>query len=132
MIRVPALDVGRVLPHQLDDLVEGGVVEPVDLVVLGRDLAGLDRVRFDQRPQDAVDEDRRALGHLGQVDVSLERRLGRELDDRLGDRCGVVAHPLELVGHVVEGEEVAQVARDRLLGRDRRPRSDARRRAGPR
>ena len=40
MIRVPALDVGRVLPHQLDDLVERRVVEPVDLVVLDRDLAG--------------------------------------------------------------------------------------------
>ena len=39
--------------------------------------------------------------------------------DRLGDRCGVVAHPFQLVRHVVQGEEVAQVARDRLLGRDR-------------
>ena len=31
----------------------------------------------------------------------------------------MVAHPLELVGDVVERQQVAQVARDRLLGRDR-------------
>ena len=30
----------------------------------------------------------------------------------------MVADPLELVGHVVEGQQVAQVAGDRLLGRD--------------
>ena len=30
----------------------------------------------------------------------------------------MIAHPLELVGDVVEGEQVAQVAGDRLLGRD--------------
>ena len=31
----------------------------------------------------------------------------------------MVAHALELVGHVVEGQQVAQVAGDRLLRRDR-------------
>ena len=31
----------------------------------------------------------------------------------------MVAHPLELVGDVVERQQVAQVACDRLLGRDR-------------
>jgi hypothetical protein len=36
----------------------------------------------------------------------------------LGDRRGVVAHPLELVGHVVEREQEAQVAGHRLLGGD--------------
>ena len=66
-----------------------------------------------------MDEDGRQLGHLGQVDVVLERRLRRELDDRFGNRGGVVAHPLELVGDMVERQEVAQVAGDRLLGGDR-------------
>ena len=60
MIRVPRSTLAGILSHQLDDLVEGGVVEPVDLVVLDRDLAGLDRVRVDQRSQDAVDQRRAA------------------------------------------------------------------------
>ena len=61
------------------------MVEPIDLVVLDGDLAGLDRVGVDQRAQDAVDEDAARSGHLGQMDVALERRLGGQLDDRLGD-----------------------------------------------
>ena len=85
-----------------------------------RDLAGGDRVGVDQRAQDAVDQDGRALGHLGQLHVAGERRLGRELDDLLRDRRGVVADPLELVGHMVERQQVAQVTCDRLLGGDRR------------
>ena len=40
MIRVPRSTLAGSCAHQLDDLVEGGVVEPVDLVVLDRDLAG--------------------------------------------------------------------------------------------
>ncbi len=121
-IRVPRSTLAGSARISSTTVVEGGVVQPVDLVVLDGDLAGLDRVRLDQRPQDAVDEDGRPLGHLGQVDVALERRLGRELEDLLGDRRGVVAHALQLVRHVVQGEQVAQVARDRLLGRDRRRR----------
>ena len=65
----PALDVGRIGAHELDDLVEGRVVQPVDLVVLDGDLAGRDGVDVDERAQDAVDEDGAALGHLRQVDV---------------------------------------------------------------
>ena len=119
MIRVPRSTLAGSCAHELDDGVERGVIEAVDLVVLDRDLARLDRIGFDEREEDAVDEDGRQLGHLGQMDVVLERRLRRELDDRLGDRRGVVAHPLELVGHVVERQQVAQVAGDRLLGGDR-------------
>ena len=52
-----ALDVGRVLAHQLDDLIERGVVQPIDLVVLDRDLARRDGIGVDQRTEDAVDQD---------------------------------------------------------------------------
>jgi fermentation-respiration switch protein FrsA (DUF1100 family) len=53
------------------------------------------------------------------VDVLGEWRLRRELDDLLGDRGRVIADPFELVGDMVKGEQVTQVARHRLLGRDR-------------
>ena len=84
-----------------------------------RHLARRDRVGVDQRPQDAMDKDRRAFGHLGEADVVGERRLRGELDDLFRDRRGVVADPLQLVGHVIERQQVAQVTRDRLLGGDR-------------
>ena len=121
-IRVPRSTLPGSARISVDRRVERRVVQPVDLVVLDRDLAGADRVRLDQGAQDAVDEHGRPLGHLGQVDIALERRFGRELDDLLRDRRRVVAHALELVGHVVQREQVAQVARDRVLGGDRRPR----------
>ena len=95
------------------------MVEAIDLVVLDRDLACLDRIRFDQGTKDAVDQDGCALGHLGEMHIPLERRVRGELDDGLGDRRGMVAHPLELIGHMVEGEQVTQVAGDRVLGGDR-------------
>ena len=115
---MPALDVVGVGPHELDDLGEGLVVQVVDLVVARGDLAGLDLVDVDQRPQDPVDQLRRELAHRGQVDVVLERRLRRELAGLLRDRRRVVADPLQLVGDVVEREQEPQVARDRALRRD--------------
>jgi len=75
--------------------------------------------RFDQGTKDTVDQDGCPLGHLGEMHIPLERWVRGELDDGLGDRRGMVAHPLELVGHVVEGEQVTQVAGDRVLGGDR-------------
>ena len=42
-------------------------------------------------------EDGSPFGHLRQVDVLLERRLRRQLDDGLGDRRGVVTHAFELI-----------------------------------
>ena len=69
MIRVPRSTLAGSCPHQVDDLVEGRVVEPVDLVVEDRDLTGRDGVDVDEGPQDAVDEDGAALAHLGQLDV---------------------------------------------------------------
>ncbi len=69
MIRVPRSTLAGVLAHELHDLVEGRVVQPVDLVVLDGDLAGGDGIDIDQGPQHAMDQDRRPLGHLGQVDV---------------------------------------------------------------
>ena len=59
------------------------------------------------------------LAHARQVHVLLERRLRRELASLLGHRRRVVAHPLQLVRHVIEREQEAQVAGDRLLGGDR-------------
>ena len=70
--------------------------------------------------QDAADLVGDERGQAGQVHVALERREGRQLAGLLGDRRRVVAHPLELVGHVVEREQEAQVAGDRPLGRDGR------------
>ena len=115
----PALDVGWVLPHELHDFVEGRVVQAVDLVVLDRDLASLQRISVDECTEDSVDQNSRSLRHLRQVDVAFQRRLRGKLQDLLCQRCGVVAHALELVRHMVKREQVAQVAGDRLLGRDR-------------
>ena len=48
--------VRRVLAHQLQHVVEDPVVEVVDLVVQGRDLAGRDHVDVDQRADDPLDQ----------------------------------------------------------------------------
>ena len=123
MIRVPALDVGRVGPHQLDDLVERRVVERVDLVVPGRHLAGLTAstsTRARRMPWT------RTAATLAPSRAGRRSRLsggsGASLRTCLATDDGVVAHPLELVRHVVEREQEAQVAGDRLLGRDRHAR----------
>src|SRR4051794_6494221 len=95
------------------------MVETIDLVVLGSHLTSLDRVRIDERAKDTVNQDRGTLGHLREMDVAVERRVWRQLDDGLGDRRRMVAHPLEFVRDVIEGQEVPQVARDRVLRRYR-------------
>ncbi len=66
-----------------------------------------------------ADERRHPLAQLRHPDVVLERRVGRQLACLLGDRARMVAHPLQLVRHVVQRQQVAQVARHRGLGRDR-------------
>ena len=120
-MRVPAIDVGRILAHQLDGLVEGGVVEPIDLVVLD----GHSRVRatasdIDERAQDAVDERRRTLGHLGQVDVA-PRAAAQGASLRTCLATDAAWSPIRSSSYVTWSSvsRIAQIARHRPLGRDR-------------
>ena len=94
------------------------MVEIVDVVVLLRDLPGCVLVDIHERSDDPADELRDALAKLRQHHVVLERRVWRELACLFCHGCRVVAHPLELVAHVVQRQQVAQVAGDRVLGRD--------------
>ena len=82
----PAFHIGRIRAHQLDHLIEGFVVEPIDLVVQDGDLARRDRVDVDEGAQHAVDQDGRLLGHRRQIDVVLQGRLRGKLQDLLGHR----------------------------------------------
>ena len=73
-------------------------------------------VHVHERADDAVDEHRDLLAEDGQVHVVAERGVRRELARLLRDGRRVVAHALELVADVVERQQVAQVARDRVSG----------------
>ena len=97
------------------------MVEVVDLVVAGGDRASRGLIDVDERPQDAADEDGgQARPSPAGRRSALSGGSGASLRTCLATDAGVVAHPLELVAHVVEREQEAQVARDRLLRRDRR------------
>ena len=100
------------------------MVEIVDVIIASRDRSGAVVIDVDDRREDVADLLSDEAPHLGQMHVVSQRRIRRELARLLGDRCGMVAHPLEVVGDVVEREQEAQVARDRLLERDR-PRDEA-------
>ena len=54
----------------------------------------------------------------GDVDVGLERRLGRQLDGALGDVRGEVADALEVGGDLEGRGDEPQVARRRLVQRE--------------
>ena len=105
--------------RELGQAIDGPVVEGVDLVVADGDLAGGGRVGVGQGPHRLGEELGRQAPHLGQADVAVERRLGRELAGLLGDVRDRVADPLQLVADPVERQQEAQVAGDRRLGRDR-------------
>ncbi len=78
------------------------VVEVVHLVVPGRNRTGEPFVLVHERPEDLARQERREAAHLGQSRSGVEIRHGCELAGLLRDRRGVVAHPLQVVRHVVE------------------------------
>ena len=86
MIRVPRSTLSGSCAHQLDHLVERGVVQPIDLVVVHGDPARPIGIGVDERSKHAVDKLGAEFGHLGQMDVAFERRLRGQLQDLLGDR----------------------------------------------
>ena len=94
------------------------MIEPVHLVVTGGDAPRGDLVDIDQGAQDPADQRRRQAGHLRELAVPPGGRIRGQLAGLLGDRCRVIAHPLQFVGHVIERQQEAQVAGDRLLGGD--------------
>ena len=94
------------------------VVQVVHLVVPRRHLARQRLVLVHQRPEHLPRQRRGEAAHLGQLAVRLDVADGRQLARLLGHGRGVVAHPLQVVGHVVERQQEAQVAGNRLLGRD--------------
>ena len=102
-----------------DELIHGTMVVRVDRVVLAGDRAGGACVRVHERPSDVGQDPRGQAPHLGDPDVLGKGRVRCHVPDSLGDVRDRVADPFELVGDVVERQEVSQVARDRRLGRDR-------------
>jgi hypothetical protein len=83
-------------------------MDPVDPVVAGGDGAGPVDVTGDQGAEDVAHLHLAGLGELGKVEVAGERREVGELAAALGDAGAVVAHPLQLAGHVEEPESLPQ------------------------
>ena len=76
--------------------------------------------RDDDRGEDAAHLVAAVRGHLGDVDVRLQRRQVGEVAGELRDADAVVAHALELGRHVEQPDDLAQVASHRVLVDDER------------
>ena len=85
------------------------MVDPVHAVVACGDGAGPVDVAGDQGAQDVTHLRLARLGELGEVDVGGEGRQVGELAATLGDAGAVIAHPLQLAGHVEEAEGLTEL-----------------------
>ena len=113
-------DRGVVLGHHLDQVVEEAVIDAVDPVIPGSDAARLEDIARDHGGEDAAHLVAAVGGHLGDVDVCLQRRQVGQVARELGDAHAVVAHALQLRGHVEQPDDLAKLARLRALVDDER------------
>src|SRR6266513_3447876 len=100
-----ALHVGRILDHEVDELVPDLVIQDVNIVVALGDRPSAILVRLDHGTQDLVHLRFGELRHPGQVDVGLELGQVVEAQRGPGNADRMVAHALQLQHHVLEADD---------------------------
>ena len=101
--------------HVREQLPEHLVLELVHLVVALQDAPGQVGVPLDEGVEGVPGHGLGDLGHPRDVDEGLERCLGQDLDDVLGDVHGLIADPLEVVVDLEGRGDEPEIRRRRLL-----------------